>query len=46
MFAHGIAQALGEGARAVDFLRGRERYKYFWGARERACYGRMLERAG
>lgn len=46
IFGHGIAQAIGEGAREFDFLRGRERYKYFWGARERPCYGRMLDRAG
>jgi CelD/BcsL family acetyltransferase involved in cellulose biosynthesis len=44
IFAHSIAHAIGEGAREVDFLRGRERYKSFWGARERPCYGRMLER--
>jgi CelD/BcsL family acetyltransferase involved in cellulose biosynthesis len=46
IFGHSIAHAIGEGAREVDFLRGRERYKYFWGARERRCYGRMLDRAG
>jgi CelD/BcsL family acetyltransferase involved in cellulose biosynthesis len=46
IFGHSIAHAVGEGAREVDFLRGRERYKYFWGARERPCYGRMLEREG
>jgi CelD/BcsL family acetyltransferase involved in cellulose biosynthesis len=46
IFGHTIAHAVGEGARVVDFLRGRERYKYFWGARERPCYGRMLERVG
>ena len=45
MFGHSIAHAMGEGAREFDFLRGRERYKYFWGARDRPCYGRMLERA-
>jgi CelD/BcsL family acetyltransferase involved in cellulose biosynthesis len=44
IFAHTIDHAIGEGAREVDFLRGRERYKYFWGARERPCYGRMLDR--
>ena len=32
--------------REVDFLRGRERFKYFWGVRERPCYGRMLARVG
>jgi CelD/BcsL family acetyltransferase involved in cellulose biosynthesis len=41
-----IAQAIGEGAREFDFLRGRERFKYSWGARERPCYGRMLNRLG
>jgi len=46
IFGYSIAHAIGEGARAVDFLRGRERYKYFWGARERPCYGRMLDRLG
>ena len=46
IFGHGICQAVSEGAREVDFLRGQERYKYFWGARERPCYGRMLNRVG
>jgi CelD/BcsL family acetyltransferase involved in cellulose biosynthesis len=46
IFGHSIAHAIGEGARAVDFLRGRERYKYFWGVREQPCYGRMLNRVG
>jgi CelD/BcsL family acetyltransferase involved in cellulose biosynthesis len=46
IFGHSIAHAIGEGAREVDFLRGRERYKYFWGVRERPCYGRMLTRVG
>jgi CelD/BcsL family acetyltransferase involved in cellulose biosynthesis len=43
---HAIDQALREGAREVDFLRGRERFKHLWGARERPCYGRMLDRVG
>jgi CelD/BcsL family acetyltransferase involved in cellulose biosynthesis len=43
---HTIRHALGEGAREFDFLRGRERFKYLWGARERPCYGRMLNRVG
>jgi CelD/BcsL family acetyltransferase involved in cellulose biosynthesis len=46
ILGHSIAHAIGEGAREFDFLRGRERYKHFWGARERPCYGRMLDRAG
>jgi len=46
IFGHSIANAIGEGASEVDFLRGGERYKYFWGVRERPCYGRMLSRVG
>jgi CelD/BcsL family acetyltransferase involved in cellulose biosynthesis len=46
IFGHSIWQAMCEGAREVDFLRGRESYKYFWGVRERPCYGRMLNRVG
>jgi CelD/BcsL family acetyltransferase involved in cellulose biosynthesis len=46
VFGYSIQQAMGENALEVDFLRGRERYKYFWGARERPCYGRMLKRVG
>lgn len=46
ILGHTIAHAIGEGAREFDLLRGRERYKSFWGARERPCYGRMLARAG
>ena len=43
---HTIRQAIGEGVREFDFLRGRERFKYSWGARDRPCYGRMLNRLG
>lgn len=43
---YAIAQAIAEGAREFDFLRGRERFKYRWGARERPCHGRMLNRLG
>ena len=42
---HTIRQAIGERVREFDFLRGRERFKYSWGARERPCYGRMLRRS-
>ncbi len=42
---HTIREALGEGARAIDFLRGREPFKARWGAREQPCYGRMLRRS-
>jgi CelD/BcsL family acetyltransferase involved in cellulose biosynthesis len=44
ILGHSIWHAMREGAREVDFLRGQERYKYFWGVRERPCYGRMLNR--
>jgi CelD/BcsL family acetyltransferase involved in cellulose biosynthesis len=44
ILGHSIQQAMGEGAREVDLLRGRERYKSFWGVRERPCYGLMLSR--
>ena len=46
ILAHAIEQAMAERAREVDFLRGREPYKYFWGVRERPCYGRMIRRVG
>ena len=46
IFGHSISQAMREGAREVDFLRGQERFKYFWGVRERPCYARMLTRVG
>ena len=32
---HAIAEALREGAAEFDFLRGREAYKYSWGAADR-----------
>ena len=35
---HAIEQAAREGATQFDFLRGREAYKYRWGARDRPCY--------
>jgi CelD/BcsL family acetyltransferase involved in cellulose biosynthesis len=44
ILGHSIWQAVQEGAHEVDFLRGQERFKYFWGVRERPCYGRMLNR--
>lgn len=42
LFAHAIEQAIGEGARSFDFLRGNERYKYYWGARDQPTYHRIL----
>ncbi len=39
---HAIEEAAREGAREFDFLRGREAYKYRWGARDRPCYALRL----
>lgn len=40
---HAIEHAAQAGAREVDFLRGRESYKYRWGAGDRPVYGwRMM----
>jgi CelD/BcsL family acetyltransferase involved in cellulose biosynthesis len=44
ILGHSIWEATREGAREVDFLRGRERFKYHWGVSERPCYCRMLTR--
>ena len=35
LIGHAIAQAIGEGGREFHFLRGREPYKYTWGASDR-----------
>jgi CelD/BcsL family acetyltransferase involved in cellulose biosynthesis len=37
-----IEAAVAEGAREFDFLRGREAYKYRWGACDRPTFGRRL----
>lgn len=37
-----VEQAALEGLRAVDFLRGRERYKYLWGAEDELTYRRII----
>lgn len=42
VIGHAMAQATGEGATEFDFLRGREAYKYRWGARDRPSYGIRL----
>jgi CelD/BcsL family acetyltransferase involved in cellulose biosynthesis len=39
---HAIGEALREGAREFHFLRGRERYKYAWGAVDRASRARRF----
>lgn len=40
---HAIRDALRQGAREFDFLRGREPYKYAWGAVDRPQYRRRLK---
>lgn len=42
LLGHAVEQAVREGARAFDFLRGRELYKYLWGATDRPTYRRRL----
>jgi CelD/BcsL family acetyltransferase involved in cellulose biosynthesis len=44
LIAHTIESALAEGCNAVDFLRGNEAYKYFWGAKDRPTYRRVFLR--
>jgi CelD/BcsL family acetyltransferase involved in cellulose biosynthesis len=45
VIAHAIAEAVREGAREMDFLRGQEAYKYAWGARDRSHSKLTLRRA-
>lgn len=42
LVAHAITEAIREGAREFDFLRGREDYKYRWGAADRTIYRKRL----
>jgi CelD/BcsL family acetyltransferase involved in cellulose biosynthesis len=44
LIAHAMSAAAAEGAAAADFLRGRERYKYHWGAVDTPTFRRVLER--
>ena len=43
--AHAIEQAVRDGARVFDFLRGAEQYKYTWGATDRVNRRRQIFRA-
>lgn len=43
--AHAVEAAVREGARHFDFLRGRESYKYLWGASDAPTYRRRLWRS-
>ena len=42
LIGHAIVEAIREGAREFDFLRGREDYKYRWGAIDRVIYRKQL----
>ncbi len=43
LIGHAIERAIAEGALEFDFLRGRESYKYLWGAKDRVIYRRALQ---
>jgi CelD/BcsL family acetyltransferase involved in cellulose biosynthesis len=43
---HAVRDAVREGATEFDFLRGRESYKYAWGARDQPQFRRRLFAAG
>lgn len=42
VMGHAVREAIREGAAEFDFLRGREPYKYLWGAKDRVTYRRRL----
>ena len=44
LVAHAIEQAVRDGAKTFDFLRGAEDYKYAWGAQDRWNKRRRLVR--
>jgi CelD/BcsL family acetyltransferase involved in cellulose biosynthesis len=44
LVGHAISEAVREGAREFHFLRGRESYKYLWGARDRWNQRRSFQR--
>jgi CelD/BcsL family acetyltransferase involved in cellulose biosynthesis len=46
LVGHAIEEAVREGANEFDFLRGREAYKYLWGATDRPTYRRRLRHSG
>ncbi|MFN3650148.1 MAG: GNAT family N-acetyltransferase [Armatimonadota bacterium] len=46
LIAHAAREAVREGARELDFLRGDESYKYRWGARDRFSYRLLRARPG
>jgi CelD/BcsL family acetyltransferase involved in cellulose biosynthesis len=42
IMGHAVHEAIREGAAEFDFLRGREPYKYLWGAKDHLVYRRRL----
>ena len=46
ILAHAIEAAIAEGAREFHFLRGGERFKYYWGAIDRPNTARTFRRSG
>ena len=40
-----VEEAVQRGARTIDFLRGKEDYKYSWGAKDRVTWRKRLRRA-
>ncbi|HEX3431285.1 MAG TPA: GNAT family N-acetyltransferase [Rhizomicrobium sp.] len=44
LIGHAIEEAIREGTRVFDFLRGSETYKYEWGARDRVNIRRVFRR--
>ena len=42
LFNHCIKQAISEGKRKIDFLRGREKYKYYFGAEDSRIFRLIL----
>jgi CelD/BcsL family acetyltransferase involved in cellulose biosynthesis len=44
LIGHAIEQAIHEGSREFNFLRGSERYKYWWGARDQPNYRLRIAR--
>ncbi|HJU91653.1 MAG TPA: GNAT family N-acetyltransferase [Pyrinomonadaceae bacterium] len=45
LIAHAITEAIREGAREFDFLRGQEDYKYRWRAIDRTIYRKRVTRS-
>jgi CelD/BcsL family acetyltransferase involved in cellulose biosynthesis len=45
LFNHCLKQAISEGKRKADFLRGREKYKYYFGAEDSKIF-RLILRPG